>query len=757
MNDLELLAPVGCEENFYAAVNFGADAVYIGLSEFSARKNAGNFSLERLPYVLSYAHLFGVKVYVAVNTLIKNAELDGYFETIKQAYICGADAFIVQDVFFGRYLKSLFPDIVIHLSTQAGINNLDGAKLAASYGFSRVILARETPIAEIKKIASFIETEVFIHGALCTSFSGHCYFSSFVGGKSGNRGLCRQPCRKLYKYEGKGIKDEYRYALSLADLSLSKRLDELIMAGVKSFKIEGRMRSFEYVCAACDFYSDALKGMFDKKKYDNLLRTYNRGNCTEGLGFGQDGKLISDKIQNHCGVAVGSVAVVKGDVLIARNLKTNPSEGDCFKIISDEKEVGNCVAVSSPNGIVLKFKGKASVGDVIAVTKDVSLSDWYSSKRKLFPVTARFTAEIGKPPVLIVNGKAYEGNFVCQKALTSAVTKSEIKENLRKTDVFPFGITPSCEMGNDLFILKRSLNELRARAYSDLFYSYAVPNEKRVNNADKIDDFNDFYATRNQCGSSLSALVGSSIDVRFGVFDNLIFCPDDYNSEQEFSAFFKTVNAVCEKRRLERKQKIYLYLPPFLTSDDEAIITEKADRFDGLYCEGASGIFLAKRLKKEIFGGVELNVTNLLSFGELKKNGAEPVSLSKELSYDELKSMPDEGVVLCGGSIKIMSLEYCPFGKKCRDCKRENRFVLRDAERRAFPVRRYKLSSCRFELYNCLPLKSEVRFENELFDFTMLGNEEKEYFLRRASSQGKNDADARKIVTTSGNLKKGVE
>ena len=696
MNDLELLAPVGCEENFYAAVNFGADAVYIGLSEFSARKNAGNFSLERLPYVLSYAHLFGVKVYVAVNTLIKNAELDGYFETIKQAYICGADAFIVQDVFFGRYLKSLFPDIVLHLSTQAGINNLDGAKLTASYGFSRVILARETPIAEIKKIASFIETEVFIHGALCTSFSGHCYFSSFVGGKSGNRGLCRQPCRKLYKYEGKGIKDEYRYALSLADLSLSKRLDELITAGVKSFKIEGRIRSFEYVCAACDFYSDALKGVFDKKKYDNLLRTYNRGNCTEGLGFGQDGKLISDKIQNHCGVAVGSVAAVKGDVLIARNLKTNPSEGDCFKIISDEKEVGNCVAVSSPNGIVLKFKGKASVGDVIAVTKDVSLSDCYSSKRKFFPVTARFTAEIGKPPVLIVNGKAYEGNFVCQKALTSAVTKSEIKENLRKTDVFPFGITPSCEMGNDLFILKRSLNELRARAYSDLFYSYAVPNEKRVNNADKIDDFNDFYATRNQCGSSL-------------------------------------------------------------TSDDEAIITEKADRFDGLYCEGASGIFLAKRLKKEIFGGVELNVTNLLSFGELKKNGAEPVSLSKELSYDELKSMPDEGVVLCGGSIKIMSLEYCPFGKKCRDCKRENRFVLRDAERRAFPVRRYKLSSCRFELYNCLPLKSEVRFKNELFDFTMLGNEEKEYFLRRASSQGKNDADARKIVTTSGNLKKGVE
>ena len=757
MNDLELLAPVGCEENFYAAVNFGADAVYIGLSDFSARKNAGNFSLERLPYVLSYAHLFGVKVYVAVNTLIKNAELSGYFETIKQAYLCGADAFIVQDVFFGRYLKSLFPGIVLHLSTQAGINNLDGAKLAASYGFSRVILARETPVAEIKKIASFIETEVFIHGALCTCFSGHCYFSSFVGGKSGNRGLCRQPCRKLYKYEGKGIKDEYRYALSLADLSLSKRLDELITAGVKSFKIEGRMRGFEYVCAACDFYSGALKGVFDKKKYDNLLRTYNRGSCTEGLTFGQDGKLISDKIQNHCGVAVGSVASVKGDVLVARNLKTNPSEGDCFKIISDEKEVGNCVAVAAPGGIVLKFKGKASAGDLIAVTRDVSLSDYYLTKRKLFPVTSHFTAEEGKRPVLTVNGKKYEGNFVCQKALTSAVTKSEIKENLRKTDVFPFDVTPSCEMESDLFILKRSLNELRSRAYSDLFYSYAVLNEIKINNSDKIGNFDDFYATRNQNGSSLSALVGCTTDTRFGVFDNLIFCPDDYNSEQEFSVFFKTISAIGEKNQAGRKPKTYLYVPPFLTSEDEEIVSEKADRFDGLYCEGASGIFLAKRLKKEIFGGVELNVTNVLTFGELKKNGADRVSLSKELSYDELKSMPEEGSVLCGGSIKIMSLEYCPFGKKCRDCERESRFTLRDAERRVFPVRRYKLSSCRFELYNCLPLKSEVRFKNELFDFSALNNEEKEYFLRCASKQGKNNSDSRKIVTTCGNLKKGIE
>ena len=226
---VELLAPVGCEENFYAAINYGANAIYLGLSDFSARKNAGNFTIEKLQYYLAYAHLFNVKVYVAVNTVIKNSELNKYFECIKQAYELGVDAFIVQDIFLGRELKRRFQNAVLHLSTQAGINNLDGAKQAVSYGFKRVILARETPISEIKKIAQVVETEVFVHGALCTCFSGHCYFSSFIGGKSGNRGACRQPCRKLYKYQGVGIKDDYRYALSLADLAKNTFVDNFVI------------------------------------------------------------------------------------------------------------------------------------------------------------------------------------------------------------------------------------------------------------------------------------------------------------------------------------------------------------------------------------------------------------------------------------------------------------------------------------------------------------------------------------------------
>jgi len=753
----ELLAPAGCEDNFYAAVNFGANAVYIGLSDFSARKNAGNFTLERLPYILSYAHMFGVKVYVAVNTIIKNNELEKYFDIIKAAYICGADAFIVQDVFLGRKLKSVFPDICLHLSTQAGVNNLDGAKLAASYGFSRVILARETPISEIKKIAAFIETEVFIHGALCTCFSGHCYFSSFIGGQSGNRGRCRQPCRKLYKYIAGKCRDDYGYALSLADLSLYNKVNDLITAGVKSFKIEGRMRSFEYVCASCDFYSDILSGIFNGKKYENLLKTYNRGNGTEGVGFGQDDKLISDKIQNHCGVPIGVVSGTKGDVLYVQKMKKALVAGDCFKIISGGKETGNCVAIETSCGLVLKYKGKAVAGDILAITKDILLSEKYSGIKKLFPVAVKFFARKDESPTLSVNGIEFKGNFICEEALTAAVTKSEIKNNLRKIDVYPFDVTPSCDIDTDIFILKKNLNELRARAYSEYFYSFACKDVKKIKiTHDNYDFLNDY--DRHDLSDSLLTIISDNFEgLCLRGVRNLVFCPNDYNDVELFDKFFLFADKTNDGKT-NGKIATFLYVPPFLTSADERIIEKVSVNFDGLYCEGASAIFLAKRLKKRIFGGVELNVTNNLSYYEVRQAGAEIVSLSKELSYAELEKMPKAGAVLAGGSIKIMSLEYCPFGKKCNICGCGDYFTLKDYDGRNFRVRRYKLSSCRFEIYNCLPLLADRKFADSIYDFTCLKPEEKKFYSALINGDSSESyRNNMKIATTCGNLRKGVE
>jgi putative protease len=203
---VEILAPAGNAECFKAAVYAGANAIYIGLNEFSARKSAENFSIDNLEQYVSFAHLFDVKVYVAVNTLVKNSELPLFFEVISKAYEKGVDAFILQDMFLGKYIKEVLPEICLHLSTQAGVCNELGAVLAKEYGFDRVILARETRIEDMEKIAKIIETEAFVQGALCSSFSGHCYMSSFAGGMSGNRGFCKQPCRKKYVYSGNGFK-----------------------------------------------------------------------------------------------------------------------------------------------------------------------------------------------------------------------------------------------------------------------------------------------------------------------------------------------------------------------------------------------------------------------------------------------------------------------------------------------------------------------------------------------------------------------
>lgn len=746
----ELLAPVGTEENFYAAINYGADAIYLGLTDFSARKNAGNFALEKLPYYLSYAHLFDVKVYVAVNTVIKNSELPHYFDVISKAYAMGVDAFIVQDIFLGRKLKKLFPEICLHLSTQAGVNNTDGAKQALSYGFSRVILARETPIEEIKKITAIIETEVFVHGALCTCFSGHCYFSSFIGGNSGNRGLCRQPCRKLYKYTGKSVNDNLRYALSLSDLSLYKRIDDLITAGVKSFKIEGRMRSFEYVCASCDFYADILKGEFNRRKFENLLKTYNRGGYTEGLTFGQDKSLISDKIQNHAGLSVGKVLSVSKDKIIPSNLKTDVHEGDCFKIISDGKETGNATAANENGKIVIKFKQKAFAGSTLSITKDCSLIEKYKLNKRLYKLNVRMILKAGYLPEIIINDQKFTGNALVQKAQNYPLTKSEIKDNLRKTDVYPFEVTPSCEMDGDVFLPKKDINALRANAYKTFFYQFEHKNIKTSINQYFMRDFNDNYVTHDFNGGQI-ALISDSFNLYFlksNGISKIVFCPSDYNDENEFKTFLKSTAGFGGKR--------YLYIPAFLTFDDEKIVSSVSAPFDGLYSESASGLFLAKRLKKEFFGGIELNITNSLSLDYLIKEGAVDACFSKELSVTELSELFKiaNARVLSGGVIKLMSLCYCPFGKKCFDCNRPNVFSLKDENNRIFKVRRYKLSSCRFEIYNNALLYSKKRFKSEIYDFTTLTETEKEKLSAIYFTDKKWELE---IPYTSGNLNKGVE
>ncbi|MBO7214938.1 MAG: U32 family peptidase, partial [Clostridia bacterium] len=433
----EILAPAGSKENLISAVNAGADAVYLGLTDFSARKSADNFSLDELKYAVAYCKSFGVKVYVTVNTLIKNSEIDSLLNDINVAYSYGVDAFILQDIFLGSYIKSIMPDICLHLSTQAGVCNEYGAKLAVKCGFSRVILARETKIIDIEKIAKIIETEVFIQGALCTSLSGHCYFSSFVGGNSGNRGLCKQPCRKEYSIEVNNKTVKSGYLISLADLSVGEDITYLKSLGVKSFKIEGRLRSKEYVYSAVKYYKELLNGNNNEQVIKAIKVAYNRGNYTKGLAFGQNDTFISDKIQNNLGLEVGNVSnLTKKELKF--DCKFNLLSGDSFNIVRKGYEVGNAIATNEDNNLVIKYNGQVKIGDSVHLTKKVDLYNLLSNYELKKEVVVIVDLKVGSKLKFTCGDITVESDFLVESAKSSPISKNDVETCLKKTDVYPY-------------------------------------------------------------------------------------------------------------------------------------------------------------------------------------------------------------------------------------------------------------------------------------------------------------------------------
>ena len=277
----EVLAPVGGEEQLKAAVRCGCDAVYFGLPDFNARRNADNFAGEGLADTIRYCHDSGVKVYVTINTLVTDSEIEAMHRTVDTAASCGADGIIVQDLAVASYAKRCWPDLPLHASTQMAVCSAEGVKKLQEYGFSRVVLARELTLQEIRSIIeeTGADCEVFVHGAHCMSVSGNCYMSSMFGGRSGNRGLCAQPCRLDWKIRGKD------HALSLKDMCYIPHMQDLAEAGVSSLKIEGRMKRPEYVAAAVTACRQALDG--GEPDLETLRRVFSRSGFTDGYLTGK--------------------------------------------------------------------------------------------------------------------------------------------------------------------------------------------------------------------------------------------------------------------------------------------------------------------------------------------------------------------------------------------------------------------------------------------------------------------------------------
>ena len=305
---MKILSPAGNFESLKMAVFNGADEVYLGISDFNARNNIEGFSIDTLKEAVDFAHLFGVKVHLAINILFSDDELQSALDVVYQSLNLGVDAFIVQDLGLISLINKLYPQAEIHLSTQMGIHNLEGILALRDYKFKRVVLSRETPLEEIKRIKenTDVEIEYFAQGALCVSFSGNCYLSSYTQSASGNRGKCKQLCRLPFTFSKNGKKLKKGYLLSAKDFNMLNRLSDLEKAGVDAIKIEGRARRPYYVAVATKQYYNALNGL--KTDLEQIKLAFNR-NYTEGY-FNGNGKIISD-VQSHIGIFVGKVYKVK--------------------------------------------------------------------------------------------------------------------------------------------------------------------------------------------------------------------------------------------------------------------------------------------------------------------------------------------------------------------------------------------------------------------------------------------------------------
>ncbi len=722
---VELLSPAGNSQSFYLAINGGANAVYLGLDLFSARKNAENFTRENLPFYIKYAHVAGVKVYVALNTIISNRELDEFFSYVEFCNDNGVDGVILQDLFLGKFLHERFPELELHLSTQAGVNNVDGAVLAKKFGFKRVVLARETPIAQIKEITEIIETEVFIQGALCTAFSGQCYMSSFAGNFSGNRGLCKQPCRKKYRlYNDKCNKTGYD--ISLADLSVNDKINALISAGVYSLKIEGRMRKPSYVYYATKYYRDLLDGK--NPSISPLSRSFKRGNYTYGLAFGQDKNLISDKVQSHIGEVIGIVSKVKGSDFTLKNSYAF-NGGDGGKILRQGVEVGSFQVsyLGKKN-----FNGQCAVGDTVTITTDAMLEKEANVCRKNVPLNFLVTLNAGEKPKITINCKNlnfdYCEDILLEKANSVALSQDDIASCFKKCGDYPF--LPEVEVKTDgVFLPKSRLNLLRRNCYEELINRLSPVTKRR-----KVD----VSLTDIKKNSTKSiAVISDDFSGLEGDFDIAIFSPLNYNNKTEFDNFFASLsNKTCKK---------FLYLPAKLS--DNRLIDRLLKNFDGIYCEGFYGIVLSQKLNKLCILGSGLNVYNRVSEYVLS-NYVYDYVISKEASISQSKEFG--GYLYSGGSLKVMDLYYCPFGKNCKECIGADYSTLDDGERK-FMLRRVKLDECYFEVYNPYPLLTDGG-DKTLINLIGLNKAQKNVLLNNAFKPIKAKADF--SAYTSGHSKK---
>lgn len=482
---IEILAPAGSYEAFRAAVAAGADAVYAGGQRFGARANAENFTQEELIRAIQEAHLYDRKFYLTVNTLLKDNEITELYDYLAPYYENGLDAVIVQDMGVLEFVREYFPDMDIHASTQMTVTGPWGSEFLEAQGVTRVVPARELSLEEIRSIhdRTKLEIECFVHGALCYCYSGQCLLSSLIGGRSGNRGRCAQPCRQIYSHE-----KEKAYYLSPKDICTLELIPELIEAGIYSFKIEGRMKKPEYVAGVTSMYRkytdlylrNGKKGFsVDPIDRECLMDLYNRGGSSTGYYQAHNGKnMMSLSRPNHAGVPAVKVTYQKGRE-VKGTVLTDLNPGDVLEINGRKGNytLGSPVRKGESFSFLVQKNTRLLSGTVLNRIRNEalihSLNDEYTCRTKQIPVSAVLTLHKGTPGILTVVCKGMEVRVnteePIQQAISRPVDESRVRAQITKTGASEFYFKKlDIVVDEDIFLPMQQLNLLRRQAFDEL-------------------------------------------------------------------------------------------------------------------------------------------------------------------------------------------------------------------------------------------------------------------------------------------------
>lgn len=716
-NKPELLAPAGTMESLKAAVNNGCDAVYLGGKAFSARQYAGNFSLQEMETACDYCHLRGVKVYVTVNTLYKETELKDFLDFVGRLYEMGADALIMQDIGAAQLVRRYFPDFPLHASTQMTVNSLADAEYWHGQGFRKVVLSRELSLEEIRGITAHTDAEIetFIHGALCVCYSGQCIMSSILGGRSGNRGRCAQTCRLPYTlYRGYDTIAE-GYLLSPKDAATVDILPALVQAGISSLKIEGRMKSPEYVAGvtgiyrkyidmACDSPETYAVDPQDRKA---LAQLFNRGGFTEGYYTSFAGReMMSVERPKSWGLLVGHVDKYmpeKKKVSIRTREPLVP--GDGIEIwTKDEPHVGTNISKASKAGevITLTMEGEIEKNNAVYRTYGKALNDslrktWEKDSRKL-PIWGMLRAKEGEPFSLQLwdaNGSsAFASGAVVERAESQPMLPMKLREQAGKMGATPFRLEGlETDIDQYIYVSVSEVNRVRREACEAL--EKAVLKKARRKTGERP-EYNADGQPPILRQKKLTALVMNQ-----GQLDAVLrtkgLCRVYYECAGDLE---RNLGRILEKCR-SAGVSLYAALPrverEWNAAEEEAMFRRLAESgIDGFLARSAGQFARAKASGKKAAIDYNLNAMNRESVAYWREQGAGSICLSVEANLQEINSMGGKDCeIVVYGYLPLMKTQQCPIGnyaggkngqRYCTERDNEDLYFLRDRKGVKFPL-----------------------------------------------------------------------